>query len=91
MYLLYTKKSTNPYSLLFSVLNMISSSMWITYSKMVADTPLMVRGTSDLFLFSVSTAYILRNRYQLGGDPSDINPYESNKVIPLPDEEIPSY
>lgn len=30
MYLLYTKKSTNPYSLLFSILNMVSSSLWIS-------------------------------------------------------------
>jgi len=81
MYLLYTKKSTNPYSLLFSVLNMISSSMWITYSQMIADTPLLVRGTSDLVLFSVSTAYILRNRHQLG------ETMDPHKVVP---GEIPS-
>jgi len=82
MYLLYTKKSTNPYSLLFSVLNMVSSSMWITYSQMIADTPLLVRGTSDLFLFFVSTAYIMSNRYQLGGT------MDPHKVVP---GEIPSY
>jgi hypothetical protein len=34
MYLLYTKKSTNPYSLIFSI---ISSSLWITYSQMKSD------------------------------------------------------
>ena len=65
MYLLYTKKSTNPYSLIFSILNMASSSMWITYSQMRSDTPLFVRSSSDLFLFSVSTAYILFNRYNM--------------------------
>ena len=27
MYLLYTRKSTNPYSLIFSIINMISSSL----------------------------------------------------------------
>ena len=27
MYLLYTKKSTNPYSLVFSIMNMVSSSL----------------------------------------------------------------
>jgi hypothetical protein len=31
MYLLYTKKSTNPYSLLFSMMNIVSSALWITY------------------------------------------------------------
>ena len=34
MYLLYTKKSTNPYSLIFSI---ISSSLWIIYSQMKSD------------------------------------------------------
>ena len=62
MYLLYTKKSTNPYSLVFSILNMVSSSLWITYGQMRSDMPLLVRGSSDLVLFSISTAYILSNR-----------------------------
>jgi len=62
MYLLYTKKSTNIYSLLFSIMNIVSSSLWITYSQMISDTPLFVRGSSDLFLFSISTLYIMSNR-----------------------------
>jgi uncharacterized protein with PQ loop repeat len=61
MYLLYTKKSTNPYSLTFSVLNVVSSSLWITYSAMMMDTPLLIRGSADLVLFAISTAYILTN------------------------------
>jgi hypothetical protein len=65
MYLLYTKKSTNIYSLLFSVMNMVSSSLWITYSQMKPDTPLMVRGSSDLLLFTISTIYIASNRLEL--------------------------
>jgi hypothetical protein len=39
--------------------------MWITYSQIVDDTPLFVRGTSDLFLFIISASYIIRNRMQL--------------------------
>lgn len=62
MYLLYTKKSTNLYSLLFSIMNMVSSTLWITYSQMISDTPLLVRGSSDLLLFSISTFYIMSNR-----------------------------
>jgi hypothetical protein len=62
MYLLYTKKSTNVYSLLFSVMNIISSSLWIKYSQMISDTPLLVRGSSDLLLFFISVTYILHNR-----------------------------
>jgi hypothetical protein len=61
MYLLYTKKSTNPYSLLFSTMNIVSSSLWITYSHITSDMPLLIRGISDLLLFSISTAYIMYN------------------------------
>ena len=60
-YLLYTKKSTNPYSLVFSTMNIVSSSLWITYSQMTSDMPLLIRGISDLILFSISTAYIMYN------------------------------
>jgi len=62
MYLLYTKKSTNIYSLLFSIMNIVSSSLWITYSQMISDMPLLIRGSSDLLLFSISTVYIIYNR-----------------------------
>ena len=62
MYLLYSKKSTNLYSLIFSLLNLVSSSLWITYSQMVLDTPLLVRGSSDLVLFFISSSYIMYNR-----------------------------
>jgi len=65
MYLLYTKKSTNPYSLIFSIMNMVSSSLWITYSEIKSDLPLLIRGSSDLLLFSISTAYIISNRLEL--------------------------
>lgn len=62
MYLLYTKKSTNPISLLFSVMNIVSSSLWIVYSQLVEDMPLLVRGSSDLVFFTISASYILYNR-----------------------------
>ena len=65
MYLLYTKKSTNLYSLIFSIMNIVSSSLWITYSSIIIDTPLLVRGSSDLLLFSISAIYILSNRCSL--------------------------
>jgi lipid-A-disaccharide synthase-like uncharacterized protein len=65
MYLLYTKKSTNPYSLLFSIMNMVSSSLWITYSQLKSDMPLLIRGSSDLLLFSISTVYIISNRFEI--------------------------
>jgi len=43
-------------------MNMVSSSLWITYSQMVSDTPIFIRGTCDLILFSISTGYIIHNR-----------------------------
>jgi len=48
MYLLYTKKSTNAYSLLFLLLYGLRS-------QMIDDRPLLVRGSSDIVLFSIST------------------------------------
>lgn len=80
MYLLYTRKSTNPYSLLFSSMNMVSSSLWITYSRMTSDTPLFIRGTSDLILFSISTCYITYNRLE------NITPDKPDDEITLNDE-----
>jgi hypothetical protein len=75
MYLLYTKKSTNPYSLIFSIINIISSSLWIKYSQMISDMPLLIRGSSDLLLFSISAIYIINNRFIH-------NKLEINKIQP---------
>jgi hypothetical protein len=71
MYLLYTKKSTNLYSLIFSVMNIVSSSLWITYSQMKSDMPLLIRGSCDLLLFSISTIYIAYNRLEINKIQSD--------------------
>ncbi len=45
-------------------MNIVSSSLWITYSQMRTDRPLLIRGTCDLFLFSISTIYIIYNRLE---------------------------
>jgi hypothetical protein len=71
MYLLYTKRSINIYSLLFCIMNIVSSSLWITYSQLIIDTPLLVRGTSDLLLFIISASYILYNRSNLSSITND--------------------
>lgn len=62
MYLLYTKKSTNVYSLTFCVLSVVSSSIWIPYGILVSDTPIIVRSGVEILLLSVSGMYIVRNR-----------------------------
>jgi uncharacterized protein with PQ loop repeat len=62
MYLLYTKKSTNNYSLIFCILNIISSSMWIYYSYDKEDIPMIVRSSIDVSLLTLSSIYIIRNK-----------------------------
>jgi hypothetical protein len=63
MYLLYTKTSTNIYSLTFCYLSVISSSLWIPYGILVNDTPIIIRSSTEIFLLSLSAVYITRNRY----------------------------
>ena len=62
LYLLYTKRSTNVYSLAFSYLSIISSSLWIPYGIIVQDTPILVRSGVEIVLLSGSVLYITRNR-----------------------------
>jgi hypothetical protein len=52
-------------AMLISIINIVSSSLWITYSQQIKDTPLLIRGSSDLLLFSISTAYIMSNRIEM--------------------------
>ena len=62
MYLLYKNKSTNTLSLIFCLLNICSSSIWIYYSTNKNDLPMIVRSSSELFLITLSAAYITRNK-----------------------------
>ena len=62
MYLLYTKRSTNVYSLAFCGLSVLSSSIWIPYGIQVQDTPIVVRSGVEILLLSLSGLYIIRNR-----------------------------
>ena len=65
MYLLYKNKSTNTLSLIFCLLNICSSSIWIYYSTNNNDLPMIVRSSSELFLITLSAAYITRNKILL--------------------------
>ena len=62
MYLLYTKKSTNIYSLVFCYLSVMSSSLWIPYGVIMEDTPIIIRSGVEILLLSISAVYITRNR-----------------------------
>jgi uncharacterized protein with PQ loop repeat len=62
MYLLYTKRSTNNLSLLFCILNICSSSMWVYYSSLEHDRPLIIRSSTEIVLLTCSAIYIIRNK-----------------------------
>ncbi len=62
MFLLYKNKSTNTFSLLFCILSIFSSSMWIYYSVSINDLPMIVRSCTELRLLFISSIYIIRNK-----------------------------
>jgi len=62
MFLLYKNKSTNSLSLIFCVLSIFSSAMWIYYSVQSNDTPMIVRSSIEISLLSLSATYIIRNK-----------------------------
>lgn len=62
MYLLYTKRSTNVYSLAFCYLSILSASFWIPYGVIVEDTPIIVRSSIEIGLLGPSALYIHWNR-----------------------------
>ena len=62
MYLLYKNKSTNSLSLLFCILNICSSSMWVYYSVQTQDVPMIFRSSTEISLLVISSVYIIRNK-----------------------------
>ena len=74
MFLLYKNKSTNSLSLIFCILSIFSSGMWIYYSVQSNDTPMIVRSSVEISLLSLSAVYIIRNKVKLY--------YESLQILP---------
>ena len=62
MFLLYKNKSTNTLSLLFCILNIFSSGMWVYYSIQLNDTPMILRSSTEISLLTASSVYIIRNK-----------------------------
>jgi len=62
MFLLYKNKSTNSLSLLFCLLSITSSSMWVYYSVQNKDMPMIVRSSTEISLLTISSIYIIRNK-----------------------------
>ena len=83
MYLLYTKRSTNVYSLTFAHLSILSSTLWIPYGVVQSDTPIIVRSTVEIVLLSSCALYITYNRWHplpLTGAPTQ------RTIMPSPDD-----
>lgn len=62
LYLLYKNKSTNSYSLIFCIMNIGSSTLWIAYSLYKSDTAMIYRSATEIGLLSISAAYIVVNK-----------------------------
>ena len=62
MFLIYKNKSTNSLSLIFCILSIASSSMWIYYSLMNKDNPMIIRSSTEISLLTISSIYIIRNK-----------------------------
>jgi uncharacterized protein with PQ loop repeat len=62
MFLLYRNKSTNSLSLLFCILSIFSSSMWMYYSIQLNDLPMIFRSSIEITLLTLSSIYIIRNK-----------------------------
>jgi uncharacterized protein with PQ loop repeat len=75
MFLLYRNKSTNSLSLLFCILSIISSSMWMYYSVELNDLPMILRSSIEITLLTISSIYILRNKV--------INYNIQNQILPV--------
>lgn len=62
MFALYKNKSTNSLSLLFCILSIFSSGLWIYYSVKSEDTPMIIRSSTEISLLTISAIYIVRNK-----------------------------
>ena len=62
MFLLYKNKSTNSLSLLFCILSISSSSIWLYYSILNKDNPMITRSSIEILLLSLSSIYIIKNK-----------------------------
>jgi uncharacterized protein with PQ loop repeat len=62
MFLLYKNKSRNVLSLIFCILSITSSGMWIYYSVYNKDVPMIVRSSTEISLLTISAIYIIRNK-----------------------------
>ncbi len=74
MFLLYKNKSTNSLSLLFCILSISSSSMWLYYSTINTDMPMITRSSIEILLLTISSIYIVRNKIKNSNQHQQILP-----------------
>ena len=74
MFLLYKNKSTNSLSLLFCILSIFSSSIWMYYSINISDLPMIIRSSTEISLLTVSSVYIIRNKVIIHQEQRQILP-----------------
>jgi lipid-A-disaccharide synthase-like uncharacterized protein len=72
MFLIYRNKSTNSLSLLFCVLSICSSTMWLYYSITNGDMPMITRSLLEIFLLTISSTYIIKNKIQQQSQQSQL-------------------
>ncbi len=65
MFLLYKNKSINSLSLLFCILSISSSSMWLYYSVQTQDIPMITRSSTEITLLTISAIYIIKNKIEI--------------------------
>ncbi len=65
MFLLYKNKSINSLSLLFCILSISSSSMWLYYSIKTEDIPMITRSSTEISLLAISAIYIIKNKIEI--------------------------
>ena len=76
MFLLYKNKSTNSLSLLFCILSIFSSSMWMYYSIQLNDLPMIFRSSIEITLLTLSSFYIIRNKAIIYRNENQILPQQ---------------
>ena len=74
MFLIYKNKSTNSLSLLFCILSISSSTMWLYYSIINEDTPMITRSSTEILLLSISSIYIIKNKIKISSQQQQILP-----------------
>jgi uncharacterized protein with PQ loop repeat len=73
MFLLFKNKSKSNYSLVFCILSIGSSSIWLTYGINNNDDALQYRSSTEICLLTISVLYIIKNKISEKNEIRPIN------------------